>query len=305
MEVQAPKGYRPIKDALLSFTIETIRTDSGKIVDPESGKIIDIKSIKVKFPGDNKSQALTSLYMTDPKDSTKKTQISNVDSKEINMETIIYKSADATSGKPLKELILVVADGHEYALLQTKIISDSSGFVSLEYEGANGVFQYVPEGKKTVQDGKLVDFVTSATAKNMGKIVNEKPGKGAITINKKDGEGNDLKGANFKLTRISRKKTEGETSQTEGIYNATSDANGKLEFTELPIGNYELVETNAVDGYQNKGQSQEQDLILQTRLPLINLIWKSLDQIMTLIDKQQIQSGLTQLSYLDLTMTLS
>lgn len=254
IEVQAPKGYRPIKDALLSFTIETIRTDSGKIVDPESGKIIDIKTIKVKFPGDNKAQALTSLYMTDPKDSTKKTQISNVDSKEINMETIIYKSADATSGKPLKELILVVADGHEYALLQTKIISDSSGFVSLEYEGANGVFQYVPEGKKTVQDGKLVDFVTSATAKNMGKIVNEKPGKGAITINKKDGEGNDLKGANFKLTRISRKKTEGETSQTEGIYNAISDANGKVEFKELPIGNYELVETNPVDGYQNKGQ---------------------------------------------------
>lgn len=254
MEVQAPKGYRPIKEALLNFTIETIRTDSGKIVDPESGKIIDIKTIKVRFPQDAKGQALTSLYMTDPKDSNKKIQISNVDSKEINMETIIYKSADATSGKPLKELILVVADGHEYALLQTKIISDSSGFVSLEYEGANGVFQYVPEGKKTVQDGKLVDFVTSATAKNMGKIVNEKPGKGAITINKKDGEGNALEGANFKLTRLSRKKTEGETSQTEGIHNATSDSNGKVEFTELPIGNYELVETKPADGYQNKGQ---------------------------------------------------
>jgi len=35
MEVQAPKGYRPITEPLLSFTIETIRTDSGKIVDPE------------------------------------------------------------------------------------------------------------------------------------------------------------------------------------------------------------------------------------------------------------------------------
>lgn len=260
MEVQAPKGYRPIKDALLYFTIETIRTDSGKIVDPETGKIIDIKNIKVKFPGDSDSKGLTELYMTDPKDSSKKIQISKVDSKEINMETIIYKSADATSGKPLKELFLVVSDGREYALLQTKIISDSSGFVSLEYDKANGVFQYVPEGKKTVQDGKLVDFVTSATAKNMGKIVNEKPGKGAITINKKDGEGNALEGAKFKLTRLSRKKTEetgtdtGTGKKVEGIYNATSDANGKVEFKELPIGNYELVETNPVDGYQNKGQ---------------------------------------------------
>lgn len=254
MEVQAPKGYRPITEPLLSFTVETIRTDSGKIVDPETGNIIDIKTINVKFPGDDKGQALTSLYMADPKDSTKKTQIKNVDSKEINMETIIYKSADATSGKPLKELILVVSDGHEYALLQTKIISDSSGFVSLEYDGANGVYQYVPEKTTSVKDGKLVDFVTSATAKNMGKIVNEKPGKGAITINKKDGEGKALEGASFKLTRLSRKKTESETGQTEGIYNATSDSNGKIEFKDLPIGNYELVETKAVDGYQNKGQ---------------------------------------------------
>lgn len=256
MEVQAPKGYRPITEPLLSFTIETIRTDSGKIVDPESGKIIDIKTINVKFPGDDKGQALTSLYMTDPKDAKKKIKINEVDSKEINMETIIYKSADATSGKPLKELILVVNGGREYALLQTKIISDSSGFVSLEYEGANGVFQYVPEGKKTVQDGKLVDFVTSATAKNMGKIVNEKPGKGAITINKKDGEGNALEGASFRLTRLSRKKTEetGTDTKVEGIYNKTSDKDGKIEFKDLPIGNYELVETKPADGYQNKGQ---------------------------------------------------
>ena len=257
MEVQAPKGYRPIKDALLSFTIETIKTDSGKIVDPETGKIIDIKSINVKFPGDDKGQALTSLYMTDPKDAKKKIKINEVDSKEINMETIIYKSAEATSGKPLKELILVVSDGHEYALLQTKIISDSSGFVSLEYGGANGVYQYVPEKTTSVQDGKLVDFVTSATAKNMGKIINEKPGKGAITINKKDGEGNALEGAKFKLTRLSRKKKEGEAgtdTKVNGIHNAETDANGKIEFKDLPIGNYELVETKTVDGYQNRGQ---------------------------------------------------
>ena len=260
MEVQAPKNYRPIDEPLLYFTVETIRTDSGKIVDPETGKIINIKTINVKFPEDTNAQALTSLYMVDPKDSTKKIQISNVDSKEINMETIIYKSADATSGKPLKELTLVVSDGHEYALLQTKIISDSSGFVSLEYGGANGVFQYVPEKTTSVKDGKLVDFVTSATAKNMGKIVNEKPGKGEVTINKKDGDGNALAGANFKLTRLSRKKTEetgtdtGTGTKVEGIYNATSDANGKVEFKDLPIGNYELVETKTVDGYQNKGQ---------------------------------------------------
>ena len=256
MEVQAPKGYRPINEPLLYFTVETIKTNSGKIVDPKTGKIEDIKTINVKFPGDTKRQALTSLYMANPKDPTNKTQISNVDSKEINMETIIYKSAEATSGKPLKELTLVVSDGHEYELLQTKIISDSSGFVSLEYEGANGVFQYVPEKTTSVKDGKLVDFVTSATAKNMGKIINEKPGKGSITINKKDGEGNALEGAEFKLTRISEntKENPGTGTQTGFSYNATSNAYGKVEFKDLPIGNYELVETKPADGYQNRGQ---------------------------------------------------
>ena len=250
MEVQAPKGYRPITEPLLNFTIETIKKDSGKIVDPATGKIIDIKTINVKFPGDTNAQALTSLYMTDPKYAKKK--INEVDSKEINMETIIYKSADATSGKPLKELILVVSDGHEYALDQTKIISDSSGFISLEYEGANGVHQYVPEKSTSVQDGKLVDFVTSATAKNMGKIVNEKPGKGSITINKKDDDGMALAGANFKLTRIS--ENTGTDKKVDETYNAKTDANGVIKFKELPIGNYELVETDPVDGYQNKGQ---------------------------------------------------
>ena len=256
MEVQAPKGYRPINEPLLYFTVETIKTNSGKIVNPKTGQTVDIKTINVKFPGDTKRQALTSLYMADPKDPTNKTQISNVDSKEINMETTIYKSDDATSGKPLKELILVVSDGHEYALLQTKIISDSSGFVSLEYEGANGVFQYVPEETTSVKNGKLVDFVTSATAKNMGKIINEKPGKGSITINKKDGERNALAGASFKLTRISEntKENPGTGTQTGFSYNATSNADGKVEFKDLPIGNYELVETKPADGYQNRGQ---------------------------------------------------
>ncbi|MDU7501994.1 MAG: prealbumin-like fold domain-containing protein, partial [Finegoldia magna] len=49
MEVKAPEGYKPINGPLLYFTVETIKTNSGKIVDPESGDVVDIKSINVKF----------------------------------------------------------------------------------------------------------------------------------------------------------------------------------------------------------------------------------------------------------------
>ena len=266
-EVQPPKGYRPIKDPLLYFTVETIKTNSGKIVDPESGKVIDIKSIKVKFPDDNKDYNIADLYMKDPKDATKKILIKDVESRDISMDTIIYKTETApdTAGKTLKELSIPSTETgvnkQYYSLSQTRIIPGSSGYVSLEYEAANGVYQYVPEKTTSAKDGKLVDYVTSATAKNMGKIINEKPGKGKISIIKKDGEGNVLQGAKFTLTRTSSKKKDPKdpnnpNASTDDKITLTSesDADGKVEFTDLPIGNYELVETKSKDGYQNKGQ---------------------------------------------------
>ena len=259
-EVQPPKGYRAIKDPLLYFTVETIKTNSGKIVDPESGKVIDIKTIKVKFPDDDKDYNIADLYMTDSKDATKKILIKDADSKDISMDTIIYKTSAATdtAGKALKELSIpsteTGADKQYYSLSQTRIIPGSSGYVSLEYEGANGVYQYVPEKTTSEKDGKLVDYVTSATAKNMGKIINEKPGKGKITIKKQDGEGHALEGASFKLTRTSSNKDPNASTDDNINFNATSDAEGNVEFKDLPIGNYELVETKSKGGYQNKGQ---------------------------------------------------
>ena len=53
------------------------------------------------------------------------------------------------------------------------IAGKGSGYVTLEYTKANGVYEYVPESARK-QGGQLVDYVTAATAKHMGKIVNEK-----------------------------------------------------------------------------------------------------------------------------------
>lgn len=115
MEVQAPKNYRPINEPLLYFTVETIKTNSGKIVNPETGQVVDIKTINVKFPKDDKVYALNTLYMTNPKDSNKRALVKDVDSKDISMSTIVYKSA-ASEGKAISELTLVAADNHEYSL---------------------------------------------------------------------------------------------------------------------------------------------------------------------------------------------
>ena len=251
IEVKAPEGYKPINGPLLQFTVETIKTNSGNIVDPESGEVVDIKTIKVKFSEDKNATVydLNKLSMVDPKDETKTISISSVDSKKISVKETKIINPATNAIVDLKDLF-IVSGTTSYPISQTKIVDNSSGYISLEYDGANGVYQYVPEKSTSEKDGKLVDFVTSATAKNMGKIINEKPGKGEITVKKVDQKGdaikgtNQLPGAKFKLTN---KKTGKYEEKTVG-------ADGTLKFTKLQIGNYRLEEVKSPDGYINNKQ---------------------------------------------------
>lgn len=251
MEVKAPEGYKPIDGPLLYFTVETIKTNSGKIVDPESGEVVDIKSINVKFSeNDEKAYKLSDLNMVNPDDSNKIIKVSSVDSKKINVKDSKIVNPTTNAIVNLNDLIIVTANGHGYPIKQIKIVDGSSGYISLEYDKANGVYQYVPEKSTSQKDGKLVDFVTSATAKNMGKIINEKPGKGEITVKKVDQKGNvinatdQLPGAKFRLTN---KSTGAKEEKTVG-------ADGTLKFTGLQIGDYRLEEVKSPDGYINNKQ---------------------------------------------------
>ncbi|MDU6743478.1 SpaA isopeptide-forming pilin-related protein [Peptoniphilus harei] len=251
IEVKAPEGYKPIDGPLLHFTVETIKTNSGNIVDPESGKVVDIKSIKVKFSeNDEKVYKLSDLNMVNPDKSNQIIKVSSVDSKKINVKDSKIVNPATNAIVNLNDLIIVTGDNHKYPINQIKIVDGSSGYISLEYDKANGVYQYVPEKSTSEKDGKLVDFVTSATAKNMGKIVNEKPGKGEITIKKVDQKGDAIKaidqlpGAKFKLTNKS----------TGAIETKTVGPDGTLKFEGLNIGDYRLEEVKSPDGYINKKQ---------------------------------------------------
>ena len=258
-EVKAPEGYKPITDPLLYFTIKTVNTNSGDVVDPETGDTVDIKTVNVRFESKGKTYNLSDLQMVDPKDSTKKFNIKDVESKDINIETSKIVNPDTGEEVLLKDMIVVgkkqfKEDGtpyyKEYPVKQIKIVPASSGYISLEYDNANGVYQYVPENKESVKDGKLIDFVTSATAKNMGKIINEKPGEGEMTVRKVDQNGDEIKasnllaGAKFKLTNL-----------TNGLVtNKTVGEDGTILFDKLPIGNYRLEETESPEGYVNTNQ---------------------------------------------------
>lgn len=142
----------------------------------------------------------------------------------------------------------------------------AGGYITMEYgNGSKGIYQYLDGNNKPLPQGgaPLIDFVTSGTAKNMGKIVNEVPGKGEVTIEKFDGNGNPLPGkkdqhgdltigAKFKLTRLSAKQAE--EGKEDGVYTSTVGEDGKLVFKDLIIGNYKLEEIDPHPGHINNGQ---------------------------------------------------
>lgn len=264
VEVQAPKGYKPIDGPLLYFSVETVSLVSQKIVDPRIGQAIDVNTVDFYFPENNKAYKFEELEVHDPV--TNKV-IKFKDAKNVDLEsTKIINPLDKTKEVPLKELSIkfpgeikdkegkVIKD--TYKISEIQITPTSNGYISLEYDKANGVYQYIPEKSTTEENGLLVDYVTSATAKNMGKIVNEKPGQGKVTINKVDQDGNALKGtankkgeliagAKFRLTNL----TDGSTPIEKIV-----GTDGKLTFEGLKIGNYKLEEIESPDGHINSGQ---------------------------------------------------
>ncbi|WP_218015526.1 SpaA isopeptide-forming pilin-related protein [Peptoniphilus harei] len=252
MEVKAPKDYKPIDGPLLYFTVETIKTNSGKIVHPETGEVVDIKSIKIKFSdSDPETHNLSDLSMVNAEGNT--VAIKDAKSTDINVETTkIINPHETDPNKKqvlLKDLKIVGVNGN-YNIKDAKIVPGSSGYISLEYDKANGVYQYVPEKSTSEKEGKLVDFVTSATAKNMGKIVNTKPGKGEVKLKKIDQDAKEIKatdlkpGAQFKLTNILNGTTE----------TKTVDEKGEILFDKLAIGQYRLEEVASPSGYINNHQ---------------------------------------------------
>ena len=260
VEVQAPKGYKPINGPLLYFSVETVSLVSQKIVDPRIGQAIDVNTVEFYFPNnttaykfadlevhdpvtnkvikfkDAKNVDLDTTKIIDPTDSTKKTEVSL---KELSIK--FPGEIKNKEGETIKDT---------YKISEIQITPTSNGYISLEYDKANGVYQYIPEKSTTEENGLLVDYVTSATAKNMGKIVNEKPGKGEITIRKIDQKGTEIKGTN-QLPGAKFRITNKETGKTE---DGTVGADGTLKFTGLNIGHYRLEEIESPSGYINNKQ---------------------------------------------------
>ena len=137
-----------------------------------------------------------------------------------------------------------------------KIIKQGNGYI--EVNEKQGSLYFEKDGT-----GNLIDYVTAATAKNLGKVINELPGKGKVSLTKVDEAGKALgktnefgqdKGARFKLTRLDKKDvTNPECSTTtDNEYIKMVDENGNIVFDQLNIGHYRLEEIEPHPGHVNK-----------------------------------------------------
>lgn len=141
----------------------------------------------------------------------------------------------------------------------------TDGFYQIMEPNAPDGFMQVngPVKKFRVLDGKIYIYdkvddkfvekeVTDANIGTLGKIVNEKPGKGEFKLTKYTDLGNPMAKVKFELFDT----TADQTKKAEG----TTDSNGEIHFQNLPYGYYWLVETETENGY-----------ILDTRKRLVSL----------------------------------
>ena len=264
LEVTPPQGYKPIEGPLLEFTIKQIDTRSGKIINPQTKEEVPLMDLTIIDPYNQEKIALKDSQAKIKGDPTVYKFSDLIDQNKVDLDTcIILSKAKDDSGKP-KEIPLKGANfiDPNTGKPMGQIIAGAQGFISLEYKPGGYVSEY---GKAGSSGGALVDYVTSATAKNMGKILNEKPGKGKVTIKKLDENGKALGatadsageltvGAKFEAIRTSGKKDEKGNPVNDAVYPGTVNKDGVLVIDGLPIGNYELKEVENPSGHVNTGQ---------------------------------------------------
>ena len=184
--------------------------------------------------------------------------------KTINPKGETFRKDGKTYDKESGLEVQVQPDGtHKVVDPKTgKIVESANGYVTIEYKRDNYLIPNVKDDETST--GKLVDFVTSATAKNIGKVRNEEPGKGSVTISKvdengkaipgkKNESGDLIAGAKFRATRLGAKTDKDGNPVADAVYEGRVGEDGTLKFEGLPLGNYELREIESPNGYINTG----------------------------------------------------
>lgn len=189
----------------------------------------------------------------------------NASVKVSNAKNYIEWTKVNESGIPLEgaEFKLVRVDGANETDVKTGLRSDRDGRLSASGL-APGLYKLyetkAPEGYEIPKDKGGKPIAMSVFSVNEdgeitkmnpadGKLVNGR-GEGRFSIHKTDNAENEkdrkpLKGAEFTLTPL---KEDGKPDATKAVVK-TTDENGDLTFSGLPLGKYQLKETKPAPGY--------------------------------------------------------
>lgn len=125
-------------------------------------------------------------------------------------------------------------------LIKSDLTTDKDGKLFVE-KLEFGKYKLVEKSTlaKYVLDQEATEFEISPDELNIKKIVENKIKRGSVTLTKKDDLGNVLKGVTFVLKQGDEVK-----------YEATTDANGQITFTDVLYGEYVLEETKTLDSHR-------------------------------------------------------
>ena len=223
-------------------------TKVGKDTVKEGDKLVDKENpLKdVKFYLEKQDQDRNYYPVTEDLEFIKKDKdgyyIEKTDGEKIrksgSFDEVIESSAYIfTSNKNGKFKIENLNDGF-YQLIEPNAPKDEKGEEYMKVQGAVKKFRIL-EGEVYIEDDKSEIKLDENNKEKLTKITNQKPGKGEFELNKTDDENKPLEGVTFRLY-----DTEGKEVRT-----ATTDANGKIKFSDLPFGSYWLKEISTKDGH--------------------------------------------------------
>ena len=230
----------PLKD--VEFYLE--KQDPDDIGKKNQGYYPLTANMEMIKPRKNEDGTTTYYYIS--KETGEEKIVKNFNPEKITDPPVgIYKSD--TDGK---FKITDLTDGY-YRVIEPEAPKDADGESYMKVNGPIKTFRVV-NGKVYIytkikeKDGseKVVEKEIDETNKDeLGKIINQKPGKGEFELTKVDEKGNGLEDVEFTL----HKTDADETPIGDEVYKTGTD--GKIKFTGLPYGYYWLKETKTKDGY--------------------------------------------------------
>lgn len=231
----APKG-KPLKG--VKFYLE--KQDPRDIEKPNLGYYPvteNMEFIKSEIGKDSQKH-----YYIEKEDGTKVYATGGLFPKDVTEENSRKECISEEDGK---FKITGLTDGF-YRIIEPEAAKDDKGDAYMKVNGPVKTFR-VENGKVLVyskeKDGKLVEKeLTKDNVESLGKIINEKEGKGEFSIEKVNEKGDKLEGVTYTLHKT-------DETETQVGKELTTDENGKITFKNLPYGYYWLKETKTLDGY--------------------------------------------------------